>query len=505
MGKLETIQACVERLKQNELTRQMAGLLKVSTETVLNRAKANLDALMQEEAANPVSVFMAGAADRLTDTSVEWLDQVSGNLVVFPEGTRFVNRDNNTLTVVVEQKPTQRRINFQSYATVNGRTNVVQNHYFVSLPYIQFIATFHKARKNYTFATLKIVCTKAPLATINDKVYALPLPNVHQSHQVCTGGDHGMELPEGRDSILIKMNTLISEFWQTIFNTDLTTSTTLFLQRNFGFDTEAGDAYAKMRGCFQKWAELSAANPMFMLEENTNLGTPIAFGRLLENDVGSRSGKIAYKTRMKNDINQAISNISSSLTNTIRNYDLQEENRDKAHMEALNTGYINLAHSAFTMVYDSAIESGKADLDRRAQNLNDISDKLNRKDRELNNRESTLANNEIRLAAERNQWNADKAKQEQEIRNTYAYVQAMKAQLESGIPVARPAPAATSAPAPAPAAAPAPARPTRIPPAPGRRNNRGRPRKNPIQVGSISRIRGRVFVWTGSEWAPQNS
>ena len=504
MNKLEAINKCVERLKAANLTPNAVQLLKASTDTVLTRAKANLEALMQEEAANPVSVFMSGTADRLTDTSMEWLDQVSGNLVVFPEGTRFVNRDENTLTVVVEQKPTQRRINFRSYASnAQGRTDYVNNHYFISLPYIQFIATFHKARKNYTFGDLKIVCTKAPLATINDKVYALPLPNVHQGHQVCTGGDHGMELPEGRDSILIKMNTLIGEFWQTMFNTDLTTSTVLFMQRNFGYDSVAGDAYAKMRTCFQKWAELSAANPMFMLEENTNLGQHIAFGRLLQNDVASRTGKTAYKTRMKQDITNAITNISNAVTNTIRSYNLNEDNIDKAHIETLNRNYVCIAGTAFDMLYDEVSAYATERAIKRNNELENLSKELNARDLAATRRERELSSRESVFTNERNHWAAEKAKQEQELRNTYAYLQQLKAQIEAGQPVARPTPVA--APAPAPTPAPTPARPTRIPPAPGRRNNRGRPRKNPIQVGSISRIRGRVFVWTGSEWAPQNS
>ena len=105
MTRQEVINQVSEQLERADFTRQMVSVLRTATGNVLNRAKQSLDATLEEGTNNRVEAVLADVTNNMTSATQEWIDESTNNLVVFPEGTRFISKDNDSLVILVEQKP----------------------------------------------------------------------------------------------------------------------------------------------------------------------------------------------------------------------------------------------------------------------------------------------------------------------------------------------------------------------------------------------------------------
>ena len=131
---------------------------------------------------------LADVTNNMTSATQEWIDDSTNNLVVFPEGTRFISKDNDSLVILVEQKPQQRHVSYkQILQSPTGGFTFLNNNYFISLPFIQFIAKFVKQNNGYRFVELYMSCSKNPVESLDQTVNALVLPNIHHTNLVCIG------------------------------------------------------------------------------------------------------------------------------------------------------------------------------------------------------------------------------------------------------------------------------------------------------------------------------
>lgn len=108
-----------------------ADVMKAGTNVVLQRIKNEFDADIQERSQALVNSFANNVAQQLNNVTTSWVDANSQQLMVVPEGTRFVQTDDNYTNIMVEQKPQCRRITF-AFAGV-------EHHFYLSFPFVQFI------------------------------------------------------------------------------------------------------------------------------------------------------------------------------------------------------------------------------------------------------------------------------------------------------------------------------------------------------------------------------
>ena len=125
----EIVNAVARQLASKDLSQQAVMILQKSTARVLERIKQNVDAQVKEDSSPIVEDFVRNVAGKMSNMTQQWADGVKNDLVVFPEGTRYIFRDGSMTTIIIEQPPQVRHIN------VYGKM------YLLSMPYVQFTLT----------------------------------------------------------------------------------------------------------------------------------------------------------------------------------------------------------------------------------------------------------------------------------------------------------------------------------------------------------------------------
>lgn len=509
MTRTEAIQQLSQQLQTADFTPQMVNLLKQATERVLTRAKASLNASIEEGTATRITNELQNISNNMTQATTEWIDATTGSLVIFPEGTRFVSKDAEKLVVVTEMEPQVRPINFRQ--VFPDRT--VNHTFAISLPYIQMVSIFTRQGNDYTFGNqLYMSCTKTPLRSLDQQVYKLPLPNVHPHGQICTGSMRN--LPGAGTSIVEKINAIMNSYWSSEFNTDLIHNFLGFCQSNR--ISERFNSTDEIVAAFRRVQELSAANPMFAIAPTTNYQVLGSLNNIIPTDNSSRTSRSAVINRMKERINDSNKNIGNSVMQTIRGFAVVDENVDRPHIETMKDVYKNIITAAYDNLWNEV--NATAEAQKRADQ-----EALNRQRQEADriNRDAQRIRQEFE--EERRRWLAEKATQESRLSIANNYLQRKLQEVGSNMQEAlnpnRAAPVQTQTPVQAPpvrspifvnqpAPEPTPVQqPTNngvIPNPPGY-SGRGRPRSEPWRVGSIFRRKRadgsyQAYVYNGREW-----
>ena len=523
MTRTEAIQQLSNQLAQADFTPQMVNLLKQATERVLTRAKASLNASIEEGSATRITNELQNISNNMTQATTEWIDATTGSLVIFPEGTRFVSKDAEKLVIVNEMEPQVRNINIRQVVQEPSGNRVVNHTFALSLPYIQMVSIFNRQGNDYAFGNqLFMSCTKTPLRSLDQQVFRLPLPNVHQHGQICTGSMRN--LPGVGTSIVEKIEGIMNSYWNSEFNTDLTHNFIDFGNKNLG-----GVAHGSTNGiiaAFRTWQQLSAANPMFAIAPNTQYVANGSLTTIIPADNSSRTSRTAVINRMKERINESNKNIGNSVMQTIRGFAVIDENVDRPHIETMKDVYKNIITAAYDNLWNevnTAAEAQKRADQEAVTRQRQEADRINRDAQRIRQE----------FEEERRRWLAEKATQESRLSIANNYLQRKLQEVGSNMqealnpnraaPVAQ-APVAQAPVAQAPVAQAPPVRspifgyqpapepvavqqPTNngvIPNPPGY-SGRGRPRSEPWRVGSIFRRKRAdggytAYVYNGREW-----
>ena len=347
-------------------------VMRSGTNVVLNRIKSEFDADIQERSQALVNRFTSNVANCLNDVTTSWVDANSQQLMVVPEGTRFVQTDDNYTNIMVEQKPQCRRITF----ALAG----VEHHFYLSFPFVQFIFSFNRTVRSETLNVLSVSCTKTSVKTLADNVCYLPLPNISM-HRVCVGSDsNGMQMPNTvGHNITEKVSTIISSYWQSQFNMDLRDNLTAFLTSNFTSSFNGNDYVAGFKAWEQKSKENGAyaITPEFVLQDSR-----YKISDLIVSNLVSRTGKQSLINKMKEIINGGLVDISSSATKSINSINILDLNSLQPHMQAVKKWCEGTVKSAYDLLWREIhdkhaqqvtmdtleIESKKRDLEYQVRN-----------------------------------------------------------------------------------------------------------------------------------------
>ena len=425
MTRQEVINQVSEQLERADFTRQMVSVLRTATGNVLNRAKQSLDATLEEGTNNRVEAVLADVTNNMTSATQEWIDESTNNLVVFPEGTRFISKDNDSLVILVEQKPQQRRVSYkQIIQSPTGGFTFLNNNYFVSLPFIQFIAKFVKQNNGYRFVELYMSCSKNPVESLDQHVNALIFPNIHHTNLVCIGSM--ANLPDNKDSIVDKMNHIISSYWDSQFNTDLSTNAVNFFNLNNMGGPNINDVNLRIANGFAAWQDRTAADPMFIIKPEANLGNSFRISSIIPSDNSSRSGKIAIRNRMKHSITTGITSLGSGIIQSVRDFNLVDENRDKPHVDTLKACYKNVIQSAYSNIWEgvNAIHEQKKTQDE---------EEIVRNRSQIERERRSLQTQQQNLERDRLAWQAEKTRRENELAVAYQYLQRKLQEIGSSV------------------------------------------------------------------------
>jgi hypothetical protein len=366
-------------------------LVRTSTATVLKRLKNNLDVSVNEKSSHLIDGFIHSLSGQVTQYMNAWLDANENQLMVVPDGTRYVSRENGKVTIIVEQKPCVRRINFLSH------------YYNVSFPFVQYLISFTERGSGDIFDGMAITCSKKPMSSFQSEVHSLPMPNIG-GNRVCVG-TMATASNNGRD-LNTKVNHIVAGYWGSQFNMDLHENLMSFFATQFRdeFKTLPDDRnYASFHRCFAAWQEKST-NPLWCFE--ASYPSTFQIGRFLPQDI-SVGGKQATMNRISQEIEKGIGGLIRNLAGDLSGIDVYEENRSQPHYAALqqtircvvNDVYVNM-WSAVHSQHERKVAKDNQDLDLKR---NDIENSIRNSSHILNNIElqrNNLNDEKLRVQCE---------------------------------------------------------------------------------------------------------
>jgi len=318
LSKTELVNAVAKGMEGKDLSQQAVGVLRRSTEKVLERIKQNVDAQIKEDSYPVIEQFCTNVGQKLSSMSQQWVDGVSNDLVVFPEGTRYIFRDGDLTTIVIEQQPQNRHVN------IGGRV------YMLAMPYIQFIIPF---KNHVSLRNLYVGMTRKPISDLDGMIFNPILPNI-SDHAVCTGD---MAWPS-KGTVTENVDKIIGGFWQSAFTADSSTALATFLKDN---DLT-----------LESWQAKSLVDPTFVVNKKTKYTNGRTIRRFLAVNKDGKSGTISLVNNLKAEIVNAVGTIGGDLQKMLTNVDMKTENRDKPHVEVLQEVLKEIIVQAYSELWE---------------------------------------------------------------------------------------------------------------------------------------------------------
>jgi hypothetical protein len=302
----EIVEAVAAQLQKKDLSQQAVMVLQRATGKVLERIKQNVDAQVKEDSSPIIEEFVGSVASKLSAMTQQWSDSVKNDLVVFPEGTRYIFRDGTFQTIVVEQPPQIRHVNF------GGRKT-----YALAFPYVQFILTF---QNHAPVGRVVVGVTKKPITDLDHPICHPPLPNI-TNHVTCMGD---FRFPQGK-TMTDTVNEIIGAFWQSQFTGDASDWMHKFMEDN-GFES------------MEAWEKKSVEEPLFVCEHRTKYRPGNTVRGFLHVDQGGKGSQVSLVNNLKQEIITAVGTIGGALQGLLTGTDVKTENRGgrQTHMEQVN-------------------------------------------------------------------------------------------------------------------------------------------------------------------------
>ena len=343
--------AVAKSLEKKDISKQAISVLQKSTEKVLKRIKQNVDAQIKEDSSPIVEEFVANIATKLSTTSQQWIDSSKNDMLIYPEGTKYIFRDGENTTIIVEQPPQLRHVKVRNGSSDRSTT------YMLAMPYIQFTISFVGEMLQQR---LCVTCSKKPVTDLNATQFQLPLLNI-ENHGVCFG--HGW--PKS-GNMTEKVLAVIGEFWQSQFNWNHNGTIINFVKDNFNLGVNSENFHQGLT----KWENASRNDALFMVSPEAKLRTGLALSAFLSRDNTSHNGSGSLVTKLKQEILTAVGTIGGDIQNLLTNIDLTTENREKYHAENLQETLKEIITQAYAELWtftEKQLESDRKKLQEEMQ------------------------------------------------------------------------------------------------------------------------------------------
>jgi hypothetical protein len=240
-------------------------------------------------------------------------------------------------TIILEQAPQVRHISMKH---ADGSIKV----YLLSMPYVQFVLTFQNHKFN---GHVRVGCTKKPISDLDQPMHHLPLPNIDDNHNVCMGSSVSNNLTTL--NMTDAVNAIVGGFWQSVFTYDNAAQFGKFLSEN-KLEIDAQRAASHREGC-KAWEEKSKADGLYTVSK-AKLFPGATFRRFLVSDQNSKDGTTSIVNNLKQEILTAIGSIGGDIQALLTTLDLKTENREKSHVETLQTVLKEIIVQAYAELWE---------------------------------------------------------------------------------------------------------------------------------------------------------
>lgn len=216
---------------------------------------------------------------------------------LFPDGTRFLFNRGLSKIVAVEQKPQVRSLALDESLWGDRRDQRGGTKSFnLAFPYVVFVAIVSKEEEK-----LYVYFRNKPLKSLDSKLYMPVFSNLDGSCSVCAS----QRTFSRNEPVNVKIEALISDFWQSLFNSDLDE----FWRGRTNIDSRLE---------LSVWRLQSQTQPMFPCEINWNqvctLGQAMEKCSLAESGTEVSASDNQVSSKLKGLLNDAADEVSEKLS-----------------------------------------------------------------------------------------------------------------------------------------------------------------------------------------------
>lgn len=192
----------------------MADILTKVVIDALNKFQTKVNVGLQDSVSDLLDQFKRDIERQIFDIAQQWTLATRQEKFLFPRNCRFVYSKGSSTIVVIEQEPGRRTLTMDEgllgigTGAKTGRT--VRKS--ILLPYVIFVMQWRQG----LLVNAYTAWAKSPMRSLSDPVYNPILPNTHDNYNICTGD---LIMPNG--DISLGCERVISDYWQSEFNTDL--------------------------------------------------------------------------------------------------------------------------------------------------------------------------------------------------------------------------------------------------------------------------------------------
>ncbi len=217
-------------IQNGETTLKLASeLLQDVSDTTLDKFRTDLLAHISEafeeifvKFKKEVSCGICSVSEDLNNFNPDF-----GDIDVYPQGTKFFFSRSDDKVLIIEQPPQVRTLNFSKrflnndlYRNEGGKVSdrdkrLDRSLIHLALPFVVFVIKFY----NGVFSKMLIFYRNSPLTSLDDTLFYPNLPNMNDSCEVCLGYS-----PLENGTLAQKTEHVISHFWNSRFNTDLSSN-----------------------------------------------------------------------------------------------------------------------------------------------------------------------------------------------------------------------------------------------------------------------------------------
>lgn len=185
--------------------------------STINTYQKKLNVGVQDSVSDLMETFKQKVSEAIFSTARGWrIANREGYLL--PRGCRFCFDKGQSTVVIIEQAAQMRTLLFEANMLGERVSQIPPNNterISLALPYTYFILHF----KNNTFSTMYHGWRSSMIHSLDDMLSPPLLPNIHENLNVCTGHDLNVQ----SNSISEQTDQVLSHFWNSKFNNDLST------------------------------------------------------------------------------------------------------------------------------------------------------------------------------------------------------------------------------------------------------------------------------------------
>lgn len=293
-------------IKKDSLIEQAKHILRRSGLLHLNELKKEV---AEQSATIPKKVLEKLFLDTLNEFTFDELKTGGVETPLLPKNCIYYNRNKSKELFVMEYQPMQRSIKID-----NTLANLVNDNgklYKLSFPWTLFLVEMDGGN----FTSISCFMRTSKLKSFSEHVYHPLIANYWSKHdnkitsKVCTGG-----VILQSKSIHEKIEEVISQFWSSTFNKDLSDNIINFMKNN------------KLMNSFSKWEKSSIDNPHFVLELKL-VSYESSLEKILNTEYLSKTDRTSesvekLRSKLFNHLMEKSSNIQNLLLRNIANLQL---------------------------------------------------------------------------------------------------------------------------------------------------------------------------------------